>query len=221
MTPTTDQPRRHFDELVPFYLTGRLSAERIAWVERYLADHPQARGELEWHRDLMHKVVAQAEARALQAPEMVGWAGVQAGLRSLRRPATPSLAERLGAWLGSLIARPLAPVAALVIVVQAGVIGALMQGGAVVDVEPTRSVASVPARDVLQVRFRQSTAERELRGLLYATGARIVDGPDQLGDYLIEPRGGSLATLQAELERSESVQSVRVLKAWKPEPRQE
>ena len=103
----------------------------------------------------------------------------------------------------------------------AGVIGALMQGGAVVDVEPTRSVASVPARDVLQVRFRQSTAERELRGLLYATGARIVDGPDQLGDYLIEPRGGSLATLQAELERSESVQSVRVLKAWKPEPRQE
>jgi anti-sigma factor RsiW len=221
MTPTTDHPRRHFDELVPFYLTGQLSVEQSAWAEQYIASHPEARAELEWHRDLMREVVSQAEARAEQAPPMVGWAGVQVGLRGLRRAATPSLWDRFGAWLGPLTARPLAPIAALVIVVQAGVIGALMQRPAVVEDEPTRSAASVPARDVLQVRFKQSTAERELRGLLYSVGARIVDGPDQLGDYLIEPRSSSLATLQSELERSESVQSVRVLKAWKPEPRQE
>ena len=221
MTPITDHPRRRFDELVPFYLTGRLSAEQIAWVEQYVANHPEARGELEWHRELMHKVVSQAEARALQAPETVGWAGVQAGLRKLRRAAPPTFSERLVAWWGSLGVRPLAPVAALVIVVQAGVIGALMQRPMALEDEPTRSAVRVPARDVLQVRFKQNTAERELRGLLYASGARIVDGPDQLGDYLIEPRSGSLAALESELQRSDWVQRVSVLKAWKPQPREE
>lgn len=222
MTATPDTPRRRFESLLPFYVTGRLAPDDRAWTERYLAEHPEARAALDWHRDLRDEVSAAAEARAYAVPESVGWAGVQAGLRAARRPAPPTVAERLRAWLGTLASRPLAPVAAALIVVQGVTIGTLLQRPAVDESQVTRS-ASAPVlapRDVLQVRFRQSATEHELRALLYGAGARIVDGPDQLGDYVVEPRRGALAELQDALQRSTLVQGVTVLKAWKPEPRE-
>ncbi len=221
MKPSTDNPRKHFDELVPFYVTGRISQADREWVDQYLAAHPEARAELDWHRDLMKEVVGKAEARAMQVPEMVGWARVEAQLRAVRKARPLSWSERFNGWLAGFSARQLVPLAALVIVVQGAFIGTLLQQAPADDAEPTRSASAVVARDVLQVRFKQATAERELRALLYGAGARIVDGPDQLGDYVIEPRRGALAALQAELERSELVQSVTLLKAWKPEPREE
>lgn len=221
MKPSTDNTRKHFDELLPFYVTGHISQTDREWAEQYLANHPEAWAELDWHRDLMREVVGKAEARAMQAPEMVGWARVESQLRAARQAAPVRIGERLTAWFSALAARPLAPVAALVIMVQGAVIGTLMQREPADGVEPTRSASAAVARDVLQVRFKQTTAERDLRALLYGAGARIVDGPDQLGDYVLEPRRGALAALQAELERSELVQSVTLLKAWKAEPREE
>lgn len=226
MTTSTDNPRKHFEELVPFYLTGRIAQADRVWVQRYLESHPEAQAELDWHSDLMTQVVNQAEARAMQAPEMVGWARVEAELRATRqsasvKPSTMSVADRINAWFGWLSARPLAPVAAALIVVQGAVIGTLLQREPIDGPEPTRSTSTVAARDVLQVRFKQAATEPELRALLYGAGARIVDGPDQLGDYVVEPRRGSLAVLQGELARSELVQSLAVLKSWKAEPREE
>jgi hypothetical protein len=84
-----------------------------------------------------------------------------------------------------------------------------------------RSTSAVAPRDVLQVRFKQTATEHELRAMLYGAGARIVDGPDQLGDYVVEPKRGPLADLQAELQRQPLVQSVAPLKAWKAEPRED
>jgi len=221
MNASTDNPRKHFDELVPFYVTGRIAPADRAWAEEYLAAHPEAWAEMEWHRDLMKEVVSTAEARAMQVPEMVGWTSVEAQLRAARKAAPVSWADRWSAWLSTLTARPLAPVAALVIVVQGALIGTLLHRAPADDMEPTRTTSAVVARDVLQVRFKQATTERDLRVLLYGVGARIVDGPDQLGDYVLEPRRGALAALQAELERSELVQRVTLLKAWKAEPREE
>ncbi len=221
MNHSTDNPRKHFDELVPFYVTGSISPTDRAWAEQYLAANPEAWAELDWHRDLMKEVVGQAGARALQAPEMVGWARVEAQLRAQRKAKPVPWADRISAWFGSVVAQPLVPVAALVIVVQGALIGTLVQRAPADDMEPSRSASAVLARDVLQVRFKQATTERDLRALLYGVGARIVDGPDQLGDYVLEPRRGALAALQDELARSELVQSVTLVKAWKAEPREE
>lgn len=221
MTPSTHDPRKHFDELVPFYVTGRISQADREWTDHYLAAHPEARAELDWHRDLMSEVVAQAEARTMQAPERVGWARVEARLRAARQAKPLTWRERLGAWLGGFSVRQLAPVAAAVIVAQGALIGALWHQAPSDEAPLTRSASTVVVRDVLQVRFTQATTERELRALLYGAGARIVDGPDQLGDYVIEPRRGALADLQAELQRSDLVQSVTLLKGWKAEPREE
>lgn len=217
MTSSLQPPRARFDALVPFYVTGKIAAADRQWVEQYLAAHPHAQAQLEWHRDLMAEVVSRAEARAMQAPEMVGWGRVADELRAARKARPLTWSERINGWIGQLAARPLAPVAALVIVAQGAVIGSLLQRAPADDTELTRSTATVAARDVLQVRFKQAASERDLRSLLYGASARIVDGPDQLGDYVVEPRRGTLAALKAELERSELVQSVNTLKDWKPE----
>jgi hypothetical protein len=221
MTSSTDNPRKHFDELVPFYLTGRIAQSDREWVDRYLATHPEAQAELDWHRDLMTEVVGKAEARAMQAPEMVGWARVESELRLARKVAPTSFVDRLNGWLGWLSSKPVAAMAAALIVVQGAMIGTLLNRAPADVTEPIRTMSTAAARDVLQVRFKQAATEHELRTLLYGAGARIVDGPDQLGDYVVEPRRGALAALQAELGRSELVQSVSPLKAWKAEPRDE
>jgi hypothetical protein len=137
------------------------------------------------------------------------------------KPQSGSWADRFSDWLGSLAARPFAPVAAALIVVQGAVIGTLLHREPADGPEPTRSASTLAARDVLQVRFKQAATEPELRALLYGAGARIVDGPDQLGDYVVEPRRGALALLEVELARSPLVQSITVLKAWKAEPRED
>ncbi len=221
MNSTIVPSRRRFDRLVPFYLTGRIAPDDRAWVEQYLIAHPGAGAELDWHRDLMTEVVAKAEARAMQAPESVGWARVQAELRATRPAPSTTWAERLHGWFGWLAARPLAPIAAVVILVQGGAIGTLMSRSPDEPPQATRSVASAAARDVLQVSFKQAATEHALRALLYGAGARIVDGPDQLGDYVVEPRRGPLAALQTQLEGSELVQRVTLLKAWKADPRED
>ncbi|MEO7402795.1 MAG: hypothetical protein ABIU95_03905 [Burkholderiales bacterium] len=224
MNPPTEHPRRHFDELVPFYLTGRIADEDRAWVEQHLARHPQAKAELDWHRDLMAEVVGKAEARAMSAPEMIGWsrveAEVRAELRASRTPVKPTISERVSVWLGALTTKPMAAFATALIVAQAAVIGTMLTKPDPIGTELTRGNPAA-ARDVLQVRFKQAATEHDLRMLLYAAGARIVDGPDQLGDYVVEPRRGALPKLAGELGRSELVQSVTTLKAWKQEPREE
>ena len=43
-----------FDELLPWYVNGTLSDEDRAWVERHLAEHPDARAELDWYQSLQY-----------------------------------------------------------------------------------------------------------------------------------------------------------------------
>ena len=221
MNPSTDHPRRHFDELVPFYLTGRIADADRTWVEQYLARHPEAHAELDWHRDLMAEVVGRAEARAMSAPEMIGWSRIEAELRAARKPVKPTMAERVSGWLGALTTKPMAAFATALIVAQAAVIGTMLTKPFEPGTEQLTRGNAAAARDVLQVRFKQAATEHDLRMLLYAAGARIVDGPDQLGDYLVEPRRGELPKLATALGQSDLVQSVTPLKAWKQEPREE
>lgn len=222
MTTPSFKPRRRFDDLVPFYVSGQISAADREWVDQYLAAHPGAQAELAWHRDLKAEIAGKAEARAMQAPEMVGWARVEATLRAGRgrgQVVPTSWQERLRSWLSGMNLQRLAPVAAVLILVQGATIGTLVMRAPAGETQLIRSSSAVLPRDVLQVRFKPSVTEADLRALLYGASARIVDGPDQLGDYVLEPRRGTLDQLQAELQRSPLVQSLTPLKAWKPEPR--
>ncbi|MFM9883122.1 MAG: hypothetical protein ACKVQT_08855 [Burkholderiales bacterium] len=199
-TDDPNQPaRRRFDELVPWYVTGELTRPDRDWVDRYLADHPEAHDELAWHRSLAGAV--DEELRAL--PEGAGWQGLAARLKQ-EAAAKPraTLLDRLTGWLAGLIAHPGYALAAALIAAQAVVIGTLLQQRADPPEFGQMRGGAQDSEVLLQVRFQQQATERDLRMLLNESGARIVDGPDQLGDYLIASRSGLLDELRVALAQS-------------------
>ena len=202
MTDDHKQPaRRRFDELVPWYVTDALTLADRDWVDRYLAEHPEGHDELAWHRSLAGAV--DEELRSL--PEDAGWQGLAARLKqeaAAKSGARRPLLDRLTGWLASLVAHPGYALAAALIAAQAVVIGTLLQQRSDAPEFGEIRGGAQKIEVLLQVRFQQQATERDLRMLLNESGARIVDGPDQLGDYLIAPRSGLLDELRMALAQS-------------------
>ncbi len=235
MSDTPASVRRRFDELVPWYVTGEIAADDRAWMERYLAENPDAEVALGWHEGLG----ATVDAHYSNLPESVGWAGLAQRLeadRAAKRstaevaptstreralPVSPGIIERATQWLGELFTRPAYALAAALIVGQAAVIGYLVSNDELAQQEHS-TTRGAPASIVpaLEVRFRQSATEQELRALLSQAGARIVDGPDQLGDYVVVPRSATLDELRDALKQSDLVTSLRPFE-WKPSNKDE
>jgi len=158
----------HPDELLPWYANRSLAgAERDA-VEAHLRECARCRAELEILGALREQVKRSAPAQV--ADEV----GLRRLLRAVRREA----------------ARPrrrfaLAAAAAVVIVVQAGLIGWLATREA--PFEPLGERA--PAGVVLQLRFDPAATEAQIRALLEAHDAVMIDGPSALGVYRVRLRG--------------------------------
>jgi anti-sigma factor RsiW len=101
-----------FDELLPWYVNGSLSAEDRAWVDRYLAEHPEAQAELDWYRSLSARLQDNAPA----VPETIGLAKAMTLIRGDR----PSFAERVTAFFGAFGVRPVTAFAGLAIIALQG-----------------------------------------------------------------------------------------------------
>jgi hypothetical protein len=63
--------------------------------------------------------------------------------------------------------------------------------------------------DVLKVNFKDETPEHELRLLLISAGATIIQGPGQLGDYVLSVPAERAAAARQELAASKWVNSIR------------
>lgn len=75
--------------------------------------------------------------------------------------------------------------------------------------DPPAAAAS-PAGLRLRVVFAEETSERDLRALLHAVGARVVDGPSPLGVYTLEvPSGPAADPLEVVLQHLGSHPHVR------------
>jgi hypothetical protein len=96
-------------------------------------------------------------------------------------------------------------------VVQSALIAVLWQqvGPAGADPAAVRSYPPVTAgAPLLAVRLRSSAAEGDVRRLMLAIDARIVDGPSQLGDYVVSVPADRLASARQALVDSPLVESV-------------
>lgn len=207
--------KRRLDELMPWYVSGRIVDADRAWVESVLREHPDAQAELEWHQ----RIREQIHARFDQVPQDVGLTGLMARLRSERRPqASTGIGGRMREFFASLGARPAYAFATALIAVQAGIIGALLfKDAGEPEYAKTRALAQQPASGpVLQVTFKSDITERDLRLLLIRVGGRVVDGPGQLGDYIVAVPSERIEPAREELEQSGLVDSVTVL-AQRPE----
>jgi len=199
-----------FDELLPWYVNGSLGAEDREWVDRYLAQHPEARPEVDWTRSLSTRLQDSAPAVA----PTIGLERTMERIRGKR----PTLADRLSAFLESLGMRPAAAFAGLAIVaVQGGFILHLLDS-AREDATEMRSLRAVDADDgpMLKLNFAPDAQEAAIRHLLVSVQGRLAGGPGQLGDYYVIVPAGQEAAIAERLKSEPIVQAVSMAPGLPP-----
>lgn len=219
-------------ELLPAYVNGTASEHERVRIKSALARDAQVRAALAWHESLADKVMADVDA----APDDLGWAQLQARVhaashqRSGRsQPVQPRVG--VGQWLASWLPHRWIPAPALggvcaallAVVVGQGLYlgqdGAEPEYASVRGVAPhegnaaealTRAQGLGDSRFVL-LNFKEQVSERDMRLMLVRSGAVIVDGPGQLGDYTVAVPAGEVQQALTAFKDSlltESVQEV-------------
>ena len=158
----------HPDELLPWYANRTLAGAEREAVEAHLRGCERCRAELEFLGALRAQV---KQAPGAQDHDEVG---LHRLMREVRRDA--AIPRRRIA---------LAAAAAIVIVVQAGLIGWLATREPVFEPLGERARQGV----VFQLRFDPAASEARIRALLQEHDAVVIDGPSALGVYRVRLRG--------------------------------
>jgi hypothetical protein len=190
-----------FEELLPWYVNGSIGAEDRAFVEAYLEQHPEMRGELDWYRSLQQRVQENAPA----VPATVGLARTMRLIQGDR----PTLAERVGAFFGNLGMRPAYALAGLAIMaVQGGVILELM-GDMRENEAEIRALHAVRVEEgpMLKISFAPDAKETDIRLLVMQVRGELAGGPGQLGDYYLRVPAGSEAEALKRVQAAPIVQA--------------
>ena len=172
--------------LLPWYLNGTLEESERRELEAHLAQCETCRqelAELEQFRDQYRFATAAAPGPGARVRQAV-FSQIEP------RSAGASLAEQIGA-LGRLLFRP-AWAPACPTITSAASAGAL--GWFVFRSPPTstlgvRDVSRNPTR--LRILFNPTATQQEVVGALRELGARVEDGPDEQGAYVVEISAGS------------------------------
>jgi anti-sigma factor RsiW len=166
--------------LLPWYVSGELDAADFAVVDGHLAECAECRADLQWEQSLM------AEVEALPQPAADDWAVLPVlppvVAVSPRRPLWAPLADLWHAatrpvTLGWALAGQAAIVAAAFAVVPFLSRPAMYQA--------LSAPQPVAVGNVIVI-FRPDAREQDLRRILTATGARMVDGPTPADAYVLQ-----------------------------------
>ena len=207
MTDARDQERDDaaLRQLLPWYVKGTLDAATRARVDAYLQRSATARAEAAWLERLDEDLRA-----ATPLPERdPGFEQFMQRLEAQRAPNVVEFRRReKPRWFVPALA-----LAATLVVVQAGVIGVLMQ-----ERDARLTPLSAPPETVegarLQVTFQPGATEAQIRALLSETGAQIVGGPGALGVYSLAVAPAKLAAARERLAaRRDVVESVRAVES--------
>lgn len=175
--------------LLPWLLAGTLDGAELAMVQNHLQGCAQCQADLAWQRKL--RTMAPAPDAAFDAnrafaqllPRLPPRLGV------LDRCRTAAAAN--GAWLKWTAAAELAVI---------GVLSVLLLGHDDADYRAMGAAGRTDANAV--VMFRPDTTEREMRRVLQASGARVVDGPTVTDAYVLvlpaSQASAALARMRAE-----------------------
>jgi anti-sigma factor RsiW len=169
--------------LLPWYAAGTLDRREAAQVEAALAADPALVERLEWVRAEFAQEIYINEEAASPADSDVKALFAKIDALPARRPGTlaasaPTFAERIAEFFAALSPRTLAlsgAAAALVILLQAGVIGGILLKGGF-------ETASMPANTPVNgsyalIRFQPQATAADIASFLAANKLSIVDGP--------------------------------------------
>ncbi|MEZ5727707.1 MAG: hypothetical protein R3E48_06795 [Burkholderiaceae bacterium] len=209
---TEDSDWARFDALLPDFVGERLSDEDRRWMEAFAASSPRAARELEIER----RIGEAFDTRVRQIPVDVGLDSLMARIRADARPAAveaPSPRTGVSALferIAGLFSGPRLGLAmAVIVLVQGGLLARYMLPQEAPEAVYRSSDSSAP-RVYVRVLFANGVSEAELRKTLRDAGARIVWGPDQLGEYWLQSSKHSPEELLARLER-EKITATAVL----------
>lgn len=176
------EPRGHDEalRLLPWLVSGSLEAEERSWVDAHVAGCPECRGERALLEDL-HATCLQDEES--DAGVDAGWQRVRACVQP-RAPAPSAWQAWRRRWAGTpgWVGWTLATQAALFVAAGALLLTALPRPAATPAAYHTLGTSSA---GTLMVMVDPGMREAQWRGLLQASGARIVDGPTAAGAYLL------------------------------------
>jgi hypothetical protein len=221
LTPDDLPPDQHdrLCSLLPWYVNNTLAGPERDWVDALVARSHGARLLLAQENIFRSRAALLAEVPA----PLQGDLGLARLLHRVRhdmpvraqpvasrvQPATGGLWRALKQALAWLTQPRMASAMAVVLVVQAGVIGWMGQHDLATEYDESRGVAVQEAR-TLRVRFKGELPEREVRKALNAAGARIVSGPNQLGEYWLASDLVSLDEMKSRLISSGVTEQVEV-----------
>ncbi len=197
--------RERFQELLPWYINGTLGDVDRAWMDEYMASHPEARSEFTFFESMATTMQRKAEG----VPETVGMARLFQRIEAERAP-IPSQVEdkpQRVPWYKSLTSdlNWLRPALAMSLAVVAFQSFLLMQRAddAVKYRGTTNAQASGPApANFFRVLFRATATEGEVRVLLGSLHAEIVAGPSSAGEYVLRIPMGDSAAASLQLQSS-------------------
>jgi hypothetical protein len=230
---------RQFLELLPWYANGTLADADRAKLEDVLHRDAHAGAELQWLQQVQQHVQtdlpglaqvsdeiglertmrrihadAAAEQAAVARAEAAQAAAAPKAAGASRRG--PSLIEQVRGWFEGMRLSPAFAMAALVIVVQTGVIFKL--AGSDSDYEQVRSIPGAPAASgqLFRVAFKPEASETDIRLLLVGVQGNIESGPGQLGDYYVRVPVDAALDAGAKLKAASVVDSVLTVDAVPP-----
>jgi anti-sigma factor RsiW len=175
--------------LLPWFANGSLAPQEHARVRAHVATCPECQADLTLERRL-DVAVAELPVEAAEPH----WNELRARLPPVRRKSATRTAVDVD--LGPLVAGPLSGwrvgPRTLGWAVAAQFVMLLLLGSVLVMRPPAQpatyqalGAAPAPAMGNLVVIFRPETRERDLRAILNASGARLVDGPTAADAYVL------------------------------------
>ena len=186
------------DALLPFYVNGTLRGEELDRVRQHVASCEQCRREADWLRNVF------AACTAISPLPEAGSTAHADGMAALAAAAGPQRwTSRIASgwrstqpWVRMLVAAQLAALAVL----------ATLLAADFGDEPSYRTLGTythpAPGRDAIAVMFDPGITEAEMRRVLAAARARIVDGPTTTNALVLEvptaQAGEAIRKLRAE-----------------------
>jgi hypothetical protein len=190
--------REEIEMLLPWYVSGTLAASDRDRVERYLADHPDVRRQLDLIREERRETIIANEA--LPTASAGALDRLLASLPVRRGGLWRRLSESEGLRALALLVSPSAPrtvrfaayAAAFLLLAQGVAITAFLLKGNEAGYQTAAGGAGSRGPSFF-IAFTDAASSADVTSLLQGVGARIVDGPKPGGIYRIEVRSDDIS----------------------------
>jgi hypothetical protein len=217
---TDQQQKEQFQSWLIVYINGRLGKADCVWMEQYVAEHPYAATELELERALKNSLQS-------ELPEFAPNHGLDTFMSRVRSETQSShtssnavskqnIISRMKVAVYGLFLDPKWAIAVTLLLVQTSVITLLLSNSKVsliLDQSEWRSVGEKPQvkGPVLQITFKASAKEEDMRLLLVKIRGSLVGGPGQLGSYFVKVPDEYLEAAKQQVANSSIIESVQIL----------